>query len=551
MSDNSNAMSDNSNEREFEKTPRRRWSLGVVLAAVIAIGAFIVASSSSAEPIYDVNKVVPNAAGMSADDASSSEDCNTEVFLAQDQDLWHFVVPSEKITTGTGSERITYTLTANITAVVIKWVDGGLERYTGTDDYDQGNAGPNLFWAYTEPGRTIEQAWLEYDVTRDDGETATETYLTTPHNLSHACAAEGNDEPPTISIASQADYNMVYDLVYDWDIVKSVDPAGLLASGTDPYVLNYSVDATRIEPAVPGNWRIVDGSMIINGTVDVTNATIDDIVITVPGGVCNVSEDATPGDDSYFYQCIITNEPTVTSASGLDGVNITVTGVVTTSAGTNSAFVILSWGLPDALILDDVIHATAYIVDGDRQTDASTGPLSLRYTVEWLPTICPDQRVNTAELFDGITEESLGIDDTVTVSGCPAVPGLTIGYWGNKAGSPQVVAAFSALRVQYPALAAIPITNEASVRNYFVKASCSGECITMFLAQALGTAMNARTGAFGDQSVYFDGTCRTVDAWLDLALRTAIPTSREARIAYKTLFDNLNNTTATRCASIG
>ncbi|MEY3363589.1 MAG: hypothetical protein RLZZ538_1133, partial [Actinomycetota bacterium] len=63
MSDNSNAMSDNSNEREFEKTPRRRWSLGVVLAAVIAIGAFIVASSSSAEPIYDVNKVVPNAAG--------------------------------------------------------------------------------------------------------------------------------------------------------------------------------------------------------------------------------------------------------------------------------------------------------------------------------------------------------------------------------------------------------------------------------------------------------------------------------------------------------
>jgi hypothetical protein len=63
--------------------------------------------------------------------------------------------------------------------------------------------------------------------------------------------------------------------------------------------------------------------------------------------------------------------------------------------------------------------------------------------------------------------------------------------------------------------------------------------------------MNARTGAFGDQSVYFDGTCRTVDAWLDLALRTAIPTSREARIAYKTLFDKLNNTTATRCASIG
>jgi len=145
---------------------------------------------------------------------------------------------------------------------------------------------------------------------------------------------------------------------------------------------------------------------------------------------------------------------------------------------------------------------------------------------------------------------SLGIDDTLTVSGCPAVPGLTIGYWGNKMGAPQVVAAISALKVQYPALAAIPITNEASVRNYFTKANCSGDCITMFLAQALGTAMNANSGSFGDQSVYFDDQCKTVDEWLDIALRTAIPTDRTTRIAFKTLFDDLNNTRATRCASV-
>ncbi|MFM2180939.1 MAG: hypothetical protein RIR54_233, partial [Actinomycetota bacterium] len=54
----------------------------------------------------------------------------------------------------------------------------------------------------------------------------------------------------------------------------------------------------------------------------------------------------------------------------------------------------------------------------------------------------------------------------------------------------------------------------------------------------------------GDQSIYFDGECRTVDAWLDIALRTAIPTDRETRIAFKSLFDDLNNTRATRCASV-
>jgi len=541
-------MSDTPTPIDSKRSPRRRWSLGITVAAILAIGAFIVASSSSADPIYDPNKLVPNAAGMMADyDDNSADDCSTDAFLEQDQDLWHFVVAPQTVRNGDES----YKLTANISAVIIQWVEDGLVRYEGTDDYDQGNAGANLFWVYTEPGLTIEQAWLEYTVTRDDGEPATETYLDSPHNLSHACAAGGGgDLPPTIDIDSTADYDMVYDLVYDWEIDKTVDSTGLVASGNDPFVLNYSVDATRVEPPVPGNWRIVDGSMIVDGTVEVTDATMDDIVVTTPGGDCLVSEDATPGDDAYFYQCIIIDEPAVTSASGLDGVSVTVTGVVTTSAGTDTDTVVIAWGPPSNLNVDDLIHATAYIVDGDRSTAASEGPLSLDYTVEWLPEECPDQRVNVAELFDGVTDEPLGIDDTLTISGCPPVPGLTIGYWGNKAGAPQVVAAFTALKAQYPALAAIPITNEASVRNYFVKANCSGDCVTMFLAQALGTAMNARTGSFGDQTVYFGGECRTVDAWLDIALRTAIPTDRDTRVAFKSLFDDLNNTRATRCASV-
>lgn len=540
-------MSDTPTDIGSRRPPRRRWSLGVTIAAIIAIGAFIVASSSSAES-YDTNKVVPNAAGQSADYGDNSDgDCSTDAFLGQDQDLWHFVVAPQNVNDGGES----YKLIADITAVYIKWQGiTDVVRYTGTDDYDQGNAGTNLFWAYTEPGRTIEQAWLEYTVTRDDGEPATETFLTSPHNLSHACAAGGGDVPPTIEVDSTADYDMVYDLVYDWEIDKTIDESSLIATGTDPYVLKYSIDAVRVEPPVPGNYRIVDGSMIVTGTVTVTDADMSDIVVTTPGGNCMVSEDANPSDGTYLYECVIISEPAVTSASGLDGQNVTITGVVTTDAGTDTDSEVIPWGEPDTLTVDDIIHPTAYIVDGNRSTEASAGPLSLDYTVEWQPTVCPDERVNIAELFDGVTDESLGIDDTLTVSGCPAVPGRTIGYWGNKMGAPQVVAAISALKVQYPALAAIPITNEASVRNYFTKANCSGDCVTMFLAQALGTAMNANSGSFGDQSVYFDDQCKTVDEWLDIALRTAIPTDRTTRIAFKTLFDDLNNTRATRCASV-
>lgn len=529
------------------RKPSRRWSLGLTVAAIVAIGAFIVASSSSADPVYDPNKVVPNAAGKTADyDDNSNEDCKTSTFLGQDQDLWHFVVAPDNVSNGES-----YKLTANITAVIIKWVGDGLVRYTGTDDYDQGNAGPNLFWAYTEPGRTIEQAWLEYTVTRDDGRPATETYLSSPHNLSHACAADGGgDQLPTIDIDSETHYDMVYDLVYDWNIDKSVDPSGLIASGTNPFVLNYSVTATRVEPGTPGNFRIVDGSMVSMGTATVTNAEMGDIVVISPNANCIVKDDANPADDVYLWECVYIIEPPVTSASGLSGTSAAISATVTTDAGTDTDSETIPWLAPDTLTLADVIHATAYIKDGDRRTEASSGPLSLTYTVEWLPTKCPDQRVNVAELFDGVTDEPLGIDDTLTISGCPPVPGRTIGYWGNNAGAPQVVAAFPTLKVQYPALAAIPITNEASVRNYFRNASCSGECMTMFLAQALGTAMNANSGSFGDQSVYFAGECRTVDSWLDLALRTAIPTDRETRIAFKSLFDDLNNTRATRCASV-
>jgi hypothetical protein len=356
--------------------------------------------------------------------------------------------------------------------------------------------------------------------------------------------------PPTIDIDSTGSYDILYDLEYTWTIDKTVDPGGLRAAGNDSFSLDYSVVATRNEPPVEGNWRIVDGSMKVTGDVVLTDAAMADVVVTTPNADCTVKDDAVPGDDTYAYECTFINEPVITSASGLNATTVTVEGTVTTPYGTDTDSVVITWGTPATSTLVDTLHATARIVDGDYVSGPSTGPLTLQYNAQWLPTTCPDQRVNVAELFDGVTGEPLGIDDTLTIVGCPAVPGKTIGYWGNRTGAPQVVAAFTSLKALYPALADIPITNEASVRNYFTKASCSGDCVTMFLAQALATAMNARDTAFGSAPVALGDECRSVNEWLDFALRTSIPTDRTERIALKSLFDDLNNGRQIRCAEI-
>ena len=76
----------------------------------------------------------------------------------------------------------------------------------------------------------------------------------------------------------------------------------------------------------------------------------------------------------------------------------------------------------------------------------------------------------------------------------------------------------------------------------------------MFRAQALASTMNAiKNKKFGEQSVLFRGSCAKVTDLLRDALHfTTVDSMTDTagintRIAYKTIFDDLNNSRAIRC----
>ena len=228
-------------------------------------------------------------------------------------------------------------------------------------------------------------------------------------------------------------------------------------------------------------------------------------------------------------------------------------------------------------------------------TDSTTFTMS--YTLNWQwdnGNGCGQQIVNTATL-DGSTDEGLATDSVTTTVNCPnAVPAFTIGYYGNKAGGTQVVKNKGQWRTSKPGWAPAwnlalgqlsDFANDSAVRTYMNNANCNSggansggkTCQTMFRAQALASVNNAiRNGAplqgymvsgdtigrqFANQHVLFldplDGAAKCWKVHEILAALAGSGLSSvdggtsvswiNRRIAYKTIFDDLNNARAKRC----
>ena len=95
--------------------------------------------------------------------------------------------------------------------------------------------------------------------------------------------------------------------------------------------------------------------------------------------------------------------------------------------------------------------------------------------------------------------------------------------------------------------------NDAAVRDYMNKANCSGDCKSMFLAQSLASVMNTlRNSEYQTQWVKFQGVCTRVSTLLQTALggTTILNGPVNTRIAYKSIFDDLNNSRASRCPGV-
>jgi hypothetical protein len=252
-------------------------------------------------------------------------------------------------------------------------------------------------------------------------------------------------------------------------------------------------------------------------------------------------------------------------------------------------------------VVSSIVNGTQ---SGTTLTSTDSKTFTMSYTLNWQwnnGNGCGQEIVNTATL-DGSTDKELATDTVTTTVTCPnAIPAFTIGYYGNKAGGTQVVNNRGRWRTGTPDWApawhnalgtgiwstyGLPdFGTDSAVRTYMNNANCNSgganaggkTCQTMFRAQALASVNNAiRTGAkldgyrvdgntigrqFANQGVLFrdpqDGVSKCWKVHDILAVLTAAGTSSvdggliaawiDRRIAYKTIFDDLNNARAKRC----
>lgn len=504
------------------------WGIMSVIAAVgLGVGAVAVAGRAGDSGPTGDHWVDNLGDGTTASDfdGNSSGDCTTEAFTSGDYDLWHFVVNQASDAETTLSWNAGQSVWSNPTEVTVVDVTSQYGSYTSGD-------GTKHLWIATTPvGATLESAYLNYDGTAGR------------ENLSHAC---GRSAPtPGIKI----DPIVSYDMTWDWNVNKSV------VWGTNPtggYALSYSVEANRSDAPriIPGSLHVTDSVLVIPPTLVLSSLSVSFTQgsYTQP---CSVDLAA------LHYDCEldvsqITRDATTGRPTGTGTLNAEATysgGTLTDSLGVDF----------DGVDPTTVYAETASLVDdyatpGDTSDDPSTDQRLLEYVVNWTPTgtTC-NERTNIATLL--IDNPVPGTDnptDTVTVRWCPPLPGLTIGYWSNKTGSPLVVARFAALKAQYPhVFALIPnLTTTTAVRNFLLNATCTGTCQSMFAAQFLATAMNALDDDFADQALMVGDECMTVAELLEAADAGATGATKSWYESFKTIFDQINNSRQTSCLTV-
>lgn len=422
----------------------------------------------------------------------------------------------------------------------------------------------------------------------------------------------------TMSVDGSPGYTETWDSAYSWTLTKTFD--GQDSSSWKP---KYTVTATRGATAVEANHKIVEGTQKVDGTITVglsssnegpndesaiwpipTAAQIEDLAasLSTPSTTCTLSTDPDPLDGAFPFTCVVETESAVTAQNGLSGTThgLSSSGKIFNVPTTASA-VDQGWGNQTGIQEgEDDQNETATIVDntgglgaigisggtlnGTTLTSTGTGTvITMTYTGNWQWNSgggCNQVVTNVATL-DGSDDNGIASATTTNTIKCEdAVPGLTIGYWGNPEGGRRASETDPAKGGLKPLWRAAPASgnpewtwstvlgnlpnfkSDREVRDYMQKATCStsdriNKCQTMFRAQALASTLNVLNtgGKFGDQNVWFgfDGKCRNVRELLKEALgSTTIDTDSSTagvnkRIAYKSIFDDLNNTRAKRC----
>ena len=498
---------------------------GVAAIAVVAVALSIgPTGSSAADGDHWIDNLGDGTTALEFD-GNSSEDCTSDAFLEADYDLWHFVVNQ-----ATDPDTI---LTWNATNSV--WSDPSEVTVVDvTEDYGSytsGDGTKHLWIATTPVGATLVSAYLDYE-----GEAGRE-------NLSHACGRSSTT--PSIEIGSDVTYDMTWDWELDKSVVWRVNPAG-------GYTLDYSIEANRSDDPrlVPMTLHVTDGVAVTPSSLELT-----DLDVTFTQGTYTQPCDVNLAELTYDCE-IDVSRISVDPATGRPTGTGTLSASATHSGGTLTDTAEFDFGTvePTTVHAETASITDDYATPGNMADDLSTEESELDYSLNWAPsgTTCRERTNVATLLIDDPAPETENPTDSVTVHWCPPLPGLTIGFWGNKTGAPQVVANFVALKATYPnALGLAPTLGSTSaVRNFFRNASCSGTCASMFAAQFLATAMNATDPVFADQSVMFEEACMTVSELLVAADAGATGATKEWYSRYKTILDDINNSRQTTCLSV-
>lgn len=402
---------------------------------------------------------------------------------------------------------------------------------------------------------------------------------------------------------NEPQYTQTWDTEYRWSIEKKY-----LGVDVNTWQPKYSVTATRTS-GLASNMAIVDESQKVTGTLVLELNPATSIISdpTDVAAVMNLDTDTTEcvvmsGDfaGEFKFECTVENESVINAKDGIkdESYQLDWSGSAYGKKVSDSAS--NKWGVSFSDEIGSEVNKTAVIVDinaaglepisisNGSKTGASevsssvisSSPYTMSYTLNWQwnnGAGCGMSVSNTAKLLGDESKELTAQKLTNTVNCLKAEPGLTIGYYGNKAGGTEVAKTYkSKWRTSASAGVYSPsiywnntlsslddFADDQAVRKYMTEANCNSTskgntggytCRTMFRAQALASTMNAiKSAKFGNQSVLFRGSCTKVTTLLRDALhftsvdQSTSVTGIQTRIDYKSIFDDLNNSRAARC----
>lgn len=498
-------------------------------------------------------------------------------------DIYHFVVAPE---IGGSAYKLEADFTDVSKPVVVEYADEG-DSHELSAAYVGSKVGiqKNQIYVAVEKGKTLARAWLNYNVVLAAGSVdPLPLVLSSNHNLSHSCADPSTvtteSIPPEVILGEISDeYTIHYRDVYSWEINKDY-------LGFDPAMsLKYRVTTTRSGPTREYDGlsdATVTGSFTTNADQYVGDSTTKVEItykgITEPCGVINLTftctltdlilNDAQDGVDVPQYSVKVTmNAPT--GDEDTDESDGTLTGVVDVEKINSSAQIDDDLGGYAAINVkcSGTTCESAFTAGSRLTTDPSESSVTLTYDIPWIPsehspTSCPTINNHAGLVVDGQTSGSPKLVSNPMLCLDKQASGLTIGYWGNKMGGPVVVKAqvtfrdASGWKEVLKAAIPSPFGDATAVRDYMTKATCSGYCQSMFVAQALASVMNALSNEnFRNKSVLFQRQCRKVSELLTTALGSmsvygdTSAGGTTLRIAYKSIFDDLNNNRATPCTT--